>query len=60
MKLSYKNRNIILVCIALLFIGSGVIQMIFRIKVDEKISGYIQNGLLLVACVIFFGPKKER
>ena len=60
MKLSYRNRNIILVGIALLFIVSGIIQLMFKINVDLKISSYIQDGLLVLACVIFFvGRKKE-
>ena len=59
MKLSYKNRNIILLCIGFLFIGFGVVQIIFKIKMDEKISSYIQDGFLVLAVVIFFMGKKK-
>lgn len=59
MKLSYKNRNIILLSIGFLLVGSGIVKMIFKIKVDEKISANIQNGLLLVAAVIFFISRKK-
>ena len=60
MKLSYKNRNIILVCIGLLFVVSGIFQVIFKIKIDAKVSSNIQNGLLLLAALVFVvGPKKK-
>ena len=59
MKLSYRNRNIILVCIGLLFVGSGIVQIIFKIKVDAKISSYIQNILLAIAALVFFVGRKK-
>ena len=60
MKLSYRNRNIILLCIAFLFIGSGIFQIITKIKFDYKISNNIQTGLLLVAGVTFFVGRKNK
>jgi uncharacterized membrane protein YGL010W len=60
MKLSFKNRNIILLTIGFLLIGFAFFQMIFKIKVDAKISSYIQNGLFLLAAVIFFAGRKNK
>jgi len=60
MKLSYRNRNIILLCIGFLFVVSGLVQIIFKIKVDAKISSNIQNVLLVIACIVFVVGRKKK
>ena len=60
MKLSYKNRNIILLCIGFLFVVSGIIQIVFKIKVDAKVSSNIQNVLLVVAALVFVVGRKKK
>jgi hypothetical protein len=60
MKLSYKNRVIILLAIAFIFIGFGFFQMIFKIKINEEVIRYGQTGLFILAGIIYFnGRKKE-
>ena len=59
MKLSYRNRNIILIFIGLLFVGSGIFQIVTKIKIDQKISSNIQNGLLIVAALVFVLGRKK-
>ena len=60
MKLSYKNRNIILLVIGFIFVLTGFVQIIFKIKVDAKISSNIQNGLLIVAALVFVVGRKKK
>ena len=60
MKLSFRNRNIILLSIGFLLLGFAFFQMIFKIKVDTKISSYIQNGLFLLAAVIYFTGRRSK
>jgi hypothetical protein len=59
MKLNYKNRMIIILIIACIFIGSGIFQMIFKIKINEEITRYGETGLFIVAGLIFFGRKNQ-
>ncbi|MBU3110056.1 hypothetical protein [Clostridium lacusfryxellense] len=60
MKLSYRNRNIILLCIGFMLIGLPVFKMVFKINIDDKIFANIGNGLLMVAVLIFIVGKKKK
>ena len=60
MKLSYRNRNIILLCIGFLLVGLPVFKMVFKIEIDEKTLKNIGNGLFMVAILIFFVGKKKK
>jgi len=60
MKLSFRNRNIILLCIGVLLIGLPVFKMFFKINIDDKMFEYIGNGLFIVAVLVFFLGKKPK
>jgi len=56
MKLSFRNRNIILLCIGFLLVGLPV----FKTSINEKMLGNIGNGLLMVAVLVFIMGKKKK
>ena len=60
MKLSFKNRTIILICIGIIFIVSGVFQAVTKITMDPKISKYMESGLLILAALVYFMGREKK
>ena len=60
MKLSFKNRTIILFCIGLIFIVSGIFQAVTKITMDPKVSKYMESGLLILAALVYFMGREKK
>ena len=61
MKLTDIQRKLILVAIGLIYIILGVVQGVFKVKIEQNIINQIAFVLLAVALWLFFGkPNSAR
>ena len=58
MKFLVKHRLIICTLIGLLFVAEGIIQGVFKFKVDSQVSSTISFILMVVVFYLLFGTKK--
>lgn len=60
MKLSYKQRTWIIVAIGLFMIVLGLVQAVFRLKIDPKITNEISFFLMIIAAMLFFSGRNRK
>lgn len=58
MKLDDKKRRLIVIGIALLMIISGLIQGIFKLKIDPRITNEVSFILMMAAAFFLFSGRK--
>ncbi len=59
MKLTDIQRKLILVAIGLIYIILGVVQGVFKVKIEQNIINQIAFVLLAVALWLFFGKSNS-
>lgn len=61
MKLTQKQRRIIALILAFILIATGVIQIVFNIQLNQKITRFMETIILFAGFyLLFISPNKDQ
>lgn len=58
MKLTDKTKTIIILIIAFIMIGMGLVQGVFGVELNEEVANQISFVLMIIAAGLFFSRKR--